>query len=325
VRSFGLAVLAWAVGSVGCHGSPPPASCEVCQPAPGDGVPCNGHAELCSRAYNDVTFPGTHDAYSDTDEHFLLPDQTHNLAKQLEDGVRVLHLEMIPNLPINDKALLCHALCAFGQTPLVDALGEVNDFLDAHPNEVVTLLTESKEVTTDLIAGAFSDSGLLPRVRTQAAGAPWPTLSDIIQSGQRVLVFHADMTATGGSSFPWMLDRFSWTWETPWDNVQLQDFSRCNADRGTKGNSLYVVDTYLEDPGVQSAANAARVNGNPFLLDRLLYCQKTAGARPNFAMVNYYEVGDLFHDVDVLNGFTAPDGDAGAVPPAAFDVDGGHD
>jgi hypothetical protein len=303
--------------------SPPADACPLCQPPP---TVCNGHAELCSRAYDQVTFPGTHDAYSDISENFQAPDQTYTLARQLEDGVRVLHLELKPNLPDDDQALLCHGLCALGEKPLADDLAEVVAFLSTHPDEVVTLLTEAVNLTTDVIAGAFQSSGLLPMVRTQAAGTSWPTLSEIIQSGQRVVVFYVDQTGTGGTSFPWLLDRFSWTWETPWDNEVLTDFARCHADRGTQGNDLYVVDTYLEDVPIQTAANAARVNPNPFLVDRLLYCQKSTGARPNFVMVNYYEVGDVFRDVDLLNGFgSAGDPDAGAAPPAAFDPTGAGD
>jgi hypothetical protein len=287
---------------------------------------CNGHAELCARPYDQVTFPGTHDAYDDVMEGFQSPDQTYPIAQQLADGVRVLHLEMKPNLPNDDQALLCHGLCAIGQKPLADDLGAVKTFLDAHPDEVVTLLTEAVNLTTDVVASAFQSSGLLPYVRTQAEGQPWPTLGAIIQSGQRVVVFYVDQTSTGGTRFPWLLDRFTWTWETPWDNEVLTDFARCNADRGTQGNDLYVVDTYLEDLPIETAANAARVNPNPFLLDRVLYCQRTTGARPNFVMVNYYEVGDVLPDVDVLNGFgSGGDTDAGGSPPGAFDTTGGAD
>jgi hypothetical protein len=268
-----------------------------------------------------VSFPGTHDAYANRTENYTSADQTYTLTKQLQDGVRVLHLEMLPNIPSRDTALLCHGLCAFGQKPLADGLREVKAFLDASPNEVVTLLTEAQMLTTDVIADGFEQSGIKPMVRAQQKGAPWPTLSEIIQSGQRVIVFYADLSSTGGTTFPWMHDRFSFTWETPWDNESLSDFGRCNADRGAMNVGLYVVDTYLEDLHFQTPENAARVNGNPFLLDRLLYCQRTTGVQPSFVMVNYYEVGDLFHDVDVLNGLApASPADAGATPPPAFDV-----
>ena len=298
-------------------------ACAVCQPTPSV---CNGHAELCGRRYDEVTFAGTHDAYASRAYGYEAADQSRTLTEQLADGVRVLHFEMLPNLPDYDQALLCHSFCPLGQRPLADALAEVKAFLDAHPTEVLTLLTESSLLTTDVIAKGFDASGILPIVRTQPRGAPWPTLGEMIASGQRVVVFYADLSAApqGGPSYAWMHDRFGFTWETPWDNEKVADFARCDADRGRRENPLYVVDTYLEDMPIQTPENAARVNANPFLMQRLAWCRKTTGARPNFAMVNYEEVGDVMRDVDVLNGFSAPDPpDAGDAPPSAFDGD--HD
>jgi len=53
---------------------------------------------------------------------------------------------------------------------------------------------------------------------------------------------------------------------------------------------------------------------NPFLIGRLLHCQAAEKRLPSFVMVNYYEVGDLFRDVDALNGLS-PVPDAGVFPP----------
>ena len=284
----------------GCGGSP-------------SATACNGHDALCSRAYDAVAYPGTHDAYSDVDENFGAPDQTHTMTQQLEDGVRVLHLEIVS---FEDDAYLCHSICPIGSKLLVDGFTEIRKFVDAHPREVVTLLMESSHVTTDAIAAALHKSGLSSRLHVQAMGAPWPTLGELLDKGDRVVTFLADLTATGGGSYATLLDRFGWTWETPWDNEQPADFTRCNADRGTMGNDLYVVDTYLEGRVIPSAQDAALVNNNPFLLERVTHCQAWAGRLPNFVMVNYYEVGDLFADVDALNGFgELPDGDADAFAP----------
>lgn len=278
---------------------------------------CNGRDALCARAYDAVAYPGTHDAYSDADENFGAPDQTHTLTRQLEDGVRVLHLEIYA---YDDDVYLCHAVCAIGSKLLVDGFTEIRKFVDAHPRDVVTLLMESNDVTTDAIAAALDKSRLARRLHVQAKGVPWPTLGELLDKGDRVVAFLSDQTGTGGSSFPTLLDRFGWTWETPWDNEKPADFTRCNADRGTMGNDLYVVDTYLEDQIIPTADHAALVNLNPFLIERLTHCQAATGRLPNFVMVNYYEVGDLFADVDALNGFgDLPDGDADAFAPSWLD------
>ncbi len=274
---------------------------------------CNGHDELCSRRYDLIAFPGTHDAYSNVAENFGAPDQTYTMTRQLQDGVRVLHLEI--SLYEGD-AYLCHSLCQIGSKLLIDGLKEIAAFSADHPREVVTLLMESNDLTSDQLAAALKTSGLTKHLRAQPDGAVWPTLGEMIGSGERVVAFNADMTSTGGGKYPWLLDRWAWTWETPWNNQTPDDFLRCDADRGTAGAPIYVVDTYREDQILPTAIEAATVNDNPFLLDRLLHCQAVAARSPTFVMVNYYEVGDLFDDVDRLNGFV-PEGanDLDAFPP----------
>ena len=298
-RAFLFALLA------ACDNTPPPAV-------------CNGHAELCSRAYDQIAFPGTHDAYASVANGVYAHDQTYSLTRQLQDGVRVLHLEIVPN---NGDPWLCHAICGLGGQSLVSALQEVRAFLDGAKTEVVTLLTESSQITTDQIASAFDAADLKKYARAHTLGQPWPTLGAMIRNGERVVVFHADQSSTGGSTFDWMLDRFAWTWETPWDNETSTDFARCDADRGTKGNSIYVVDNYLENLLVETLENAALTNTNPFLVDRVLHCRQVESTLPNFVMVNFYEVGDVFHDVDVLNGFAPPpNDDLSQFPPSSFDA-----
>ena len=86
VRSCGRppSLLVFAIVAAGCTQAGPPS-----------GTTCNGHDELCARRYDEVTFAGTHDAYSNVAENFGAPDQTYDLTRQLDDGVRVLHLEML--------------------------------------------------------------------------------------------------------------------------------------------------------------------------------------------------------------------------------------
>jgi len=55
------------VFAVGCGTSTPATSTSSGSSSTSSGTPpsvCNGHAELCGRTYDAVTFPGTHDAYA---------------------------------------------------------------------------------------------------------------------------------------------------------------------------------------------------------------------------------------------------------------------
>jgi hypothetical protein len=283
---------------------------------------CNGHAELCGRAYDQVTFPGTHDSYSDTSEGFLAPAQTYPIARQLADGIRVLHFEV----HVYEGAVyVCHSLCAIGSRLLSDEMSSISSFVVAHPDDVVTLLLERSDATiaANDIGGVMKASGLVPFLHVQPVGAPWPTLGEMIQKGETLVAF---LDNTAGSSETWLLPRWQLTWETPWDNTTPADFGDCSANRGTMGDGVYVVDTYMEDLIIETAAHAALVNYDPFLIERLVYCKRATSTLPNFAMVNFYEVSDIFAAVDMLNGFTpTPDLDLGAFPPSDWPSDGGLD
>lgn len=53
--------------------------------------PCNGHAELCDRPYDEVAFAATHNSMSAADQPgWFLAEQPHGILRQLDDGIRVL-------------------------------------------------------------------------------------------------------------------------------------------------------------------------------------------------------------------------------------------
>ncbi|RDB16519.1 hypothetical protein Hypma_002898 [Hypsizygus marmoreus] len=55
---------------------------------------CNGHAELCSRSYSNVTFIGAHDSFAFSFDPFALArDQEVDIPTQLGLGVRLLQAQ----------------------------------------------------------------------------------------------------------------------------------------------------------------------------------------------------------------------------------------
>lgn len=97
---------------------------------------CNGQDALCSRPYSNVTFVGSHDSA------FVgpLPSQNQLLSvtDQLGLGVRFLQSQTHDK----DGAIeMCHTSCdLLDAGTLTDYLKPIKAFMDANPNEVVTLL-----------------------------------------------------------------------------------------------------------------------------------------------------------------------------------------
>ncbi len=253
---------------------------------------CNGSEALCERRYDEVSYPTTHNAMANTEDGFQSPNQTYNVSTQLRDGVRALMLDIYD---YNGEITLCHADCElFGHRPLVDTLREIRTFLEERPREIVTLIFEAYVSAADTET-VFADSGLLDYVHVQTVGEPWPTLSAMIESGKRLVVF----SDRDQGERPWYLYVWDYAFETPYSFVHPQDFV-CTPNRGDPSHSLFILNHFLTRP-TGSINLARRVNFNPLFMDRALQCMHEDERLPNFVTVDFYELGDLLDVVDELN------------------------
>jgi hypothetical protein len=268
---------------------------EICLPSLAIGI-CNEFAELCDRAFDAISHPTTHNAMSNQQEGWLGPNQTFSVPHQLDDGVRAL---MLDTWYFGGDAVLCHGGDVFpcnvtGMKPLVDGLTEIREFLEHRPNEVVSIIFESYISEADTLTD-FITSGLIDYVHTQPVGDPWPTLRELVESGERLIVFTDD----SGASLPWHHYVWDFAWETHFSFQEPNDFS-CNINRGSMSNSLFILNHFLTNP-IAFPALADMVNHNPLFIDRAEQCQTESGRLPNFVTVDFYDIGDLFYVVDSLN------------------------
>lgn len=97
---------------------------------------CNGQDALCSRPYSNVTFVGSHNSAFVG----LLPSQNQliSVADQLKLGVRFLQAQTHDR---DGTIEMCHTSCVeLDAGSLTNYLKPIKTFMDANPNEVVTLL-----------------------------------------------------------------------------------------------------------------------------------------------------------------------------------------
>jgi hypothetical protein len=141
---------------------------------------CAGSASLCSRRYEQVLVPGTHNAnvssaYPGYSSLFLITafnsNQDRTLTTQLNHGIRHMDVDMDYCLPnaTSGTACMCHGddTCFIGVAFASDLLGEIRTWLDANPSEVLTLNFEEylsdadfEQVLKD--AGLDSDAYVIP-------------------------------------------------------------------------------------------------------------------------------------------------------------------
>jgi hypothetical protein len=258
--------------------------------------PCNGSEDLCDRPYDRIAFATTHNAMSNADDNWVNPNQQHGIERQLGDGVRGLMLDLHY---WEGQVMLCHGVCALGTTligmkPLGTALEEIGRFLNANPNEVLTILFESYVEAVDVEA-AIEQAGLVGRVYSHHRGKPWPTLRKLLSAGKRLVVFTDDAAGAPG----WYHPVWDYCWETSYDIQAVEQFS-CAVNRGTRDNDLFILNHFISDPWA-SEDRAAEANAYDVLYPRAVQCFEESGSLPNFVTVDFYAVGDVLAVVEKLN------------------------
>ncbi|MEP7051336.1 MAG: hypothetical protein ABJB12_13335 [Pseudomonadota bacterium] len=269
-------------------------------PGPGSGPPCNSDPRLCSKAFSAVTFLGTHLSMAN-DDTWPSPTQGRTLREQLlSGGVRALELQVH-----DDQGALaaCAGDCSVASTSLSSVLRDISTFLTQNPTDVLTLVLRSA-VASAALAQAFEDQALVPLAHTQMPGKPWPTLRQMIDDNQRLVVFvapvpsDADAGAGAGPSAPpgWLHPLSDWAWETaPSEAVN------CVIASGNAKSPLAILNQYSAGEASADAALIA-AHAPEVVAARLNRCKDDRGHTPNIVFVNFAEVGDPNGGVQIANG-----------------------
>ena len=246
------------------------------------------------RLYSQTAFVGTHNAYSSVKDGYFYAQQTFDVQRQLEGGVRVINLDI--HLKDND-VVLCHETCNgaplanYGTSMkyLVDTLKVVKQFLDKNPNEIVTIVFESYVKNNALVEQKFIDAGLKNMIFTPSGAgiSQMPTLRQMIQTNKRLVVLTQESQDAGS------LIKSEWNYFV--ENMYGFDFSLNNYAVTSRNSPLDSPDRgfLLNHFGtVTSSLSAVRNNAVDVLGKRVFGEAKTAtkGRLPNVLLVDFYQL-----------------------------------
>ena len=295
---------------------------------------CNGNVALCNRQYPNVAQIGTHDSA------FVgsLPqdNQDESVTSQLNAGIRFLQAQTHKD-PFGTLSL-CHTSCyELDAGSLVSYLTTIKTWLDANPNEVLTLLlTNGDSLDVSVFDTAYTNSGLKPYAFVPASSPgflpidSWPTLQDLITTNKRLVAFlglfllpfsfytiplmFSSLQLDYGASpskVPYILDEFSYFFETPFDTTD-PTFNECTLDRpaGASPNGrMYIINHFLDisvfgilipDNGADQTTNAATGTGS--IGAQVGLCEGIYGRAPKGVLVDYFDKGNVFAAQNALNG-----------------------
>jgi hypothetical protein len=277
-------------------------------PVPTNTTPCNNYVEFCDRKYGNITEIAAHNSPF-VRKGNSASNQQLDVVTQLNDGVRFLQAQM--RWPTNGtQPHFCHTSCdILDAGPITQWLGKVKDWVASHPYDVVTILLGNGNYSAPSYYAPYIEStGLLQYAYTPPflpmALGDWPTLTEMILTGKRVVIFMdymADQLA-----YPWLLDQFSQMWETPF-NPMDRNFP-CTVQRPPNlgapeaKNRLYLMNHNLNAefnvfgasilvPAVALLNETNNATGFGSLGVAASGCTADWGRPPNFLNVDYYNFG----------------------------------
>lgn len=284
---------------------------------------CNGRHRLCSRHFDQVVLPATHNSMSAASLDWRLPNQQVAMPAQLRAGVRGLLIdthygELRPDgvVVTDDQRVkdvgprdlyLCHEYCEIGASPLVPQLRKIKKFVKGHPNNVLLIDVEDY-ITPNAFARAMRQSGLRRHLYTGDPGPRWPKLKTLIKRRQQVVVLTEHDGGTGQS---WLHRGYDGAvQETPYTFQHRMDLTdpanweaSCVPNRGGTTGSLFLMNHWSPPtpPAQATPSDYEELNAKSVLVGRAKQCATTRGLLPTIVAVDQFSYGDLFGAVKRLN------------------------
>ncbi|KAL2024644.1 hypothetical protein VTK56DRAFT_6845 [Thermocarpiscus australiensis] len=299
-------------------------------------VACNNSPELCSRAYSNITHMGAHDSAFLRDAstgNSIAGNQFYNATVALSAGIRLLQAQVHLS---NGTLELCHTLCELLDAgPLETWLAKIKHWLDAHPNEVVTLLlVNADDQPAASFGAAFEASGIsaygftpsssgTTTTTTTTTTTGWPTLQSMIAANARLVTFVASIDPS--PAHPYLLPEFTHVFETPFNVTSLAAFT-CDLDRPASAGSAsdavaagllpllnhfaytsITADVQIPDVEHIDTTNSPSTTVSTGALGAHAQAclAQWRGVKPVFVLVDFYSRGPAIETADRLNGITA--------------------
>jgi hypothetical protein len=307
------------------------------------GTACNGHVELCDRAYDEVSYAATHNSMAAAAEPgWLFPEQPDGIIAQLDHGVRVLLVDSWYGQSTDRRGIVAtagstradalreargefgalvvraslRARGAVGLTPK----GPVRPYLCHAMCELGS--TSWRRSLEDLRGWLDEHPREVVTLFVQDEVSPSDTAAVVAHAGLLPYVYTPESAGwptlgsmiESGRRLVVLMENHGGGTTYPWllqgfDWVQDTPYLFHDpAEFSCKPNrGDPEASLFLVNHWIKSrtriAQNAEAVNVRDVLLPRLEQCRTQRGRLPNYVAVDYYDRGDVMAVVDELNGF----------------------
>jgi hypothetical protein len=283
---------------------------------------CNGLANLCDIPVNEILFGMVHNSMSSPSAGFLIFANHLNdpYVDALDAGYRGLSLDLCN---CNGNFVFCHGGdavgCGIGRRDPVTTFGELNDWLDQNPTELVVIYLEINEAADEAIELSDVET-ILEAVPNQFAdklyqhntGEDWPLMQDLLGDGKQVILFYIRGPNGNGMHPPGIHYFFDSAMETEYSYATVEELrtdilNGCPIDRGAGSTRDWLMMNNFvtrNTPFGQAAPSrdaAQEINTIEFATGLLTECESVHNKQVNIIAVDFWKSGNLPELVQLHN------------------------
>ena len=280
---------------------------------------------------NQYTYLGTHNAISSYAYGYNLQNsQRYDVTTQLNGGARMLEIDIVYDTP-NDKEPAGVYICHCGEAPHSNSaieikrandkgmksrrwlpnwssgapftrfskiLKEIDNWLIAHPNEIVFIMPENNSATVDQFNNEVTLAGLKTRIYVKPdTQMNWPTKPELIARNERLIILAADGVDLTGSAFANKKGYIAWKgYIRPQIKGSKNEYSTASGE-----DDKFLTLGSFED-ALTDAVTSKYYNDYAELNKRKAeWVAKRVTRFPTFIQVNQVQIGDALRFVNELN------------------------
>jgi hypothetical protein len=181
----------------------------------------------------------------------------------------------------------------------------VHEFLVEQPDEVIGIVIEDYVLPSEVVT-AFERSGLAEKVYRGPPAGPFPTLREMIDGDQQVVVYAERV----GGAAPWYTAGYEHAiQETPFSFKRPELLTNavnweasCAENRGNDDAPLFLMNHWINTDPTPRPSLAELVNTRDVVAGRGRECAQFRGQTVGLLAIDVVGVGDVNGAADVLNG-----------------------
>ncbi len=279
---------------------------------------------------NQYTYLATHNAISSYAYGYNLQNsQRYDVTTQLNGGARMLEIDIVYDNP-NDKEPAGVYICHCGEAPHSNSaieikrandkgmksrrwlpnwssgtpftrfskiLKEIDNWLVAHPNEIVFIMPENNSATVDQFDKEVILAGLRTGILKRDSRTNWPTKPELIASNKRLIILAADGIDLTGSQYANNKGYIAWKgYITPQIKGSKNEY---NTPAGEEDKFLTLGS--FEDALTDAVTSRYYNDYNELNKRKAEWIAKRVTRFPTFIQVNQVQIGDALRFVNELN------------------------